>query len=46
MSYFRVHPSINFARVGNSQEYYIAPETAAGEVVDPATGRCRSNPIP
>ena len=34
MSYFRVHPNINFARVGNSEEYYIAPETAAGEVVN------------
>ncbi|MCV6587666.1 MAG: LodA/GoxA family CTQ-dependent oxidase [Marinobacterium sp.] len=35
---FRVHPAINIARVGNSSEYYIAPETAAGEVVDEATG--------
>lgn len=29
---FRVHPAINFARVGNSEEYYIAPETAAGDL--------------
>ncbi len=35
---FRVHPAINFARVGNSPEYYIAPETAAGEVMDENTG--------
>ena len=35
---FRVHPAINFARVGNSPEYYIAPETAAGEVIDENTG--------
>lgn len=31
---FRVHPSINVARVGSSEEYYIAPETAAGELLD------------
>jgi hypothetical protein len=27
---FRIHPSINFARVGTSQEYYLSPETSAG----------------
>lgn len=27
---FRVHPSINFARVGTSNEYYLSPETSAG----------------
>lgn len=27
---FRVHPAIGFARVGNSEEYYLAPETMAG----------------
>jgi len=26
----RVHPAIGIARVGNSEEYYIGPETAAG----------------
>jgi hypothetical protein len=26
---FRVHPAIGFARVGNSPDYYLAPETAA-----------------
>ncbi|MGH3793746.1 MAG: LodA/GoxA family CTQ-dependent oxidase [Pseudonocardiaceae bacterium] len=28
-STFRVHPAIGFARVGNSEEYYLAPETMA-----------------
>lgn len=27
---FRIHPAINFARVGSSQEYYLSPETSAG----------------
>lgn len=45
MSYFRVHPSINFARVGNSEEYYIAPETAAGTIVDKRTGLFGGLPI-
>ena len=27
---FRVHPTINFARFGTSQEYYLSPETSAG----------------
>lgn len=31
---YRIHPAINFARVGNSEEYYIAPETMAGLPVD------------
>ncbi len=44
-SYFRVHPNINIARVGSSTEYYIAPETAAGEIVDPATGMFGGLPI-
>lgn len=34
----RIHPTINFARVGNSEDYYLAPETAAGELVDTETG--------
>ncbi|HET7434025.1 MAG TPA: LodA/GoxA family CTQ-dependent oxidase [Thermoanaerobaculia bacterium] len=41
-SVYRIHPAINFARVGNSEEYYIAPETMAGlpipGVPPPATG--------
>lgn len=27
---FRIHPTINFARVGTSQEFYLSPETSAG----------------
>ncbi|HKJ02892.1 MAG TPA: LodA/GoxA family CTQ-dependent oxidase [Longimicrobiales bacterium] len=42
---FRIHPTINFARVGTSQEYYIAPETAAGTRVDPHTGLMGGLPI-
>jgi hypothetical protein len=36
MSIFRIHPSIGVARVGNSPEYIIAPETMAGQP-DPNT---------
>ncbi|WNO09951.1 LodA/GoxA family CTQ-dependent oxidase [Teredinibacter sp. KSP-S5-2] len=43
--YFRVHPNINFTRVGSSDEYYIAPETAAGEIVNEATGLFGGLPI-
>lgn len=31
---YRIHPAINIARVGNSEEYYIAPETMAGLPVE------------
>ena len=44
-AYFRVHPSIAMARVGSSKQYYLAPETAAGELVDPATGLFGGLPI-
>ncbi|HEY5822394.1 MAG TPA: LodA/GoxA family CTQ-dependent oxidase [Propionibacteriaceae bacterium] len=27
---FRLHPSINFARLGSSDDYYLSPETSAG----------------
>ncbi|GAB4192347.1 MAG: LodA/GoxA family CTQ-dependent oxidase [Roseiflexaceae bacterium] len=27
---FRVHPTINFARMGTSDEFYLSPETSAG----------------
>jgi len=27
---FRLHPTINFARVGTSDDYYLSPETSAG----------------
>lgn len=42
---FRVHPAINFARVGSSEDYYIAPETAAGELLDKETGVFGGLPI-
>lgn len=28
---FRIHPAIGIARVGNSADYYLGPETAAGD---------------
>lgn len=31
---FRVHPAINFARLGTSEEFYLSPETSAGIPVD------------
>lgn len=27
---FRLHPTINFARVGSSDNFYLSPETSAG----------------
>lgn len=33
---FRIHPAIGFARVGNSEDYYIEPQTMAGEHTDGA----------
>ncbi len=27
---FRLHPAINFARIGTSDDYYLSPETSAG----------------
>lgn len=42
---FRIHPAINFARVGRSEDYYIAPETAAGRKIDPETGLMGGLPI-
>jgi hypothetical protein len=29
---FRVHPAIGIGRVGDSEEFYIAPVTAAGTI--------------
>lgn len=31
---FRVHPTINFARFGTSQDFYYSPETSAGLPLD------------
>jgi hypothetical protein len=35
-SKYKIHPAIGIARVGDSQEYYIAPE-AAGSLPDPSS---------
>ena len=29
-SHLRIHPAIGFARLGDSEEHYLAPETSAG----------------
>jgi hypothetical protein len=31
---FRIHPAINFARLGTSEDFYLSPDTAAGMPVD------------
>jgi hypothetical protein len=41
----RVHPAIGIARVGNSDEYYLAPETVAGVPVDAAGSLSGGLPI-
>ncbi len=40
----RIHPTIGIARVGNSEEYYLAPESSAG-MVQPGTGLVGGLPI-
>jgi hypothetical protein len=40
---FRVHPAIGFARVGNSPDFYLAPETAAAM---PLAGKRYTGGIP
>ena len=35
MSEYRIHPAIGVARVGDSDDYYIAPETAGGLPINP-----------
>jgi hypothetical protein len=35
----RIHPSIGIARVGNSEEYYLGPETMAGMPIGDSTIR-------
>src|SRR4051794_10415378 len=32
---YKIHPSIGLARVGNSDEFYIGPETAGGLPINP-----------
>jgi hypothetical protein len=36
---YKIHPAIGAARIGNSAEYYLAPETPGGLPLDPKTGQ-------
>lgn len=36
---FKIYPSIGIARVGDSSEYYLAPEEANGLPIDPVTNK-------
>jgi hypothetical protein len=36
---YKIHPAIGTARVGNSDEYYLAPETPGGLPLDPVSGK-------
>src|SRR5436305_4729406 len=36
---FKIHPAIGAARVGNSAEFYLAPETPGSLPLDPVTGK-------
>jgi hypothetical protein len=36
---YKIHPAIGNARVGNSAEYYLAPEAPGGLPLDPTTGQ-------
>ena len=36
---YKIHPAIGAARVGNSAEYYLAPEKPGGLPLDPKTGQ-------
>jgi hypothetical protein len=36
---YKIHPAIGTARVGNSAEYYLAPETPGGLPLDRTTGK-------
>ena len=42
---FRIHPAIGFARVGTSEEFYLAPETMAGHPQDEPGPRTGGIPI-
>ncbi|WP_431857795.1 LodA/GoxA family CTQ-dependent oxidase [Azospirillum sp.] len=44
-SVFRIHPAIGFARVGDSEEYYLAPETMAGMPVPGRPGLTGGLPV-
>jgi len=36
---YKIHPAIGVARLGNSAEYYLAPETPGGLPLDPTSGQ-------
>lgn len=42
---FRIHPALGIARVGNSKEYYLGPETMAGFPVQGQNGLTGGLPI-
>jgi L-lysine epsilon oxidase-like protein len=42
---FRIHPAIGMARVGNSEEYLLAPETMAGRLVREGSSETGGLPI-
>jgi predicted flap endonuclease-1-like 5' DNA nuclease len=42
---FRIHPAIGIARVGNSSEYYLGPETGAGDTTTNPDGPSGGLPI-
>jgi L-Lysine epsilon oxidase N-terminal/L-lysine epsilon oxidase C-terminal domain/Iron-containing redox enzyme len=45
MDVFRIHPAIGVARVGNSQQYVIAPESMAGSPVSEGSSLTGGLPI-
>lgn len=44
-SVYRVHPAIGIARVGDSDDFYLGPETMAGFPVEPGSDRMGGLPI-
>lgn len=42
---FRIHPAIGIARVGNSKDYYLSPETVAGLKENPTDVQTGGLPI-
>jgi len=42
---FRIHPAIGIARVGNSEDYYLSPETVAGLKENPTDVQTGGLPI-
>src|SRR5277367_5408403 len=42
---FRIHPAIGIARVGNSEQFYLAPESMAGRPVRAGSAETGGLPI-